>query len=285
MASQPSHRTSHALSLVVLALAVATLAGTAGSLAVSDDGADDRLELLRTMAELDRAYIPALWWTGQKDQPKAGAAMDRLRAVWMGIEPILAESPLLDEESSAELGGVARSVTKASSILEGVEEGGDLHGAHEALEGVRLRMLELRRRNGLPYFLDLLTEYHEAMEAIVLAAAAGDDDDVARVRELMPRARTLWEAAEGHPFDNQVFRLQPHELRRRQQAMAATTEALEALETALDAADGEENRKRILEAARSIKPPFAHLMLLFGGLHPGAMTGSHPASATGSGNV
>jgi|GEM_PF-880769 len=281
MAPEPTHRTSHALSLIVLTLAVATLAGTATSLAVSDTGADDRLDLLRTMAELDRAYIPALWWTGQQDRQRAGAAMNRLNAVWMGIETMLADSSLLDDRSAADLEAVAGSIARASTLVEG---DGELHDAHQVLEEIRLRTLELRRRNGLPYFLDRLTEYHEPMEGIVLAAAAADDDAVARIEELLPRARTLWRAAEEHAFDNRVFHLEPHELRRRERTMAVTTAALDALEAALQASDEGESRTRALEAARAIKPPFARLVLLFGGLNPGARPGTNtkPASSTGS---
>lgn len=277
MATETTHRTSHALSLVVLVLAIATLAGTASSLAVSDRTADDRLDLLRTMAELDRAYIPALWWTGQKDRERASTAIDRLHAVWMGVEPILTESPLLDGASTEELEAVRRSIARGASLVDG---DGDLHEAHEALEEIRLDTLELRRRNDIPYFLDRLTEYHEPMEAIVLAAVSGDDSAVDRIRELAPQARSSWRAVEDHPFDNRVYRLERHELHRRERAVAEEAAALDTLEAALAASQDGGDPTAILAAARGIKPPFTRLVLLFGGLKPG----ERPSAPTGPAN-
>jgi len=42
--------------------------------------------------------------------------------------------------------------------------------AHEALEPVRLRRMPAREQSGIGHYPDLLTAFHEPMEAIVLAA-------------------------------------------------------------------------------------------------------------------
>ena len=86
--------------------------------------------------------------------------------------------------------------------------------AHEALEHVREVLMKLRQRNGIDYFIDRLTAFHEPMEAIVLAAKdkTGDtltDADIALIRKRMPQAEQAWQRVAAAKLDASDYRLTP----------------------------------------------------------------------------
>lgn len=69
-------------------------------------------------------------------------------------------------------------------------------------------------RNGIDYFIDRLTAFHEPMEAIVLAAKdkTGDtltDADIALIRKRMPQAEQAWQRVAAAKLDASDYRLTP----------------------------------------------------------------------------
>jgi hypothetical protein len=127
----------------------------------------------------------------------------------------------------------------------------------------------MRLRNGLEYYPDLLTAYHDPMEAIVLAARdeALDDEALrARLRTLLPQARALWDRVMEAELDNALFGLTPQQLARREELVAGENRALIELGKALV----EGSPLPLRPIARSLKPPFAQQVLLFAELPEGA---------------
>jgi hypothetical protein len=221
--------------------------------------------LLRGMAELDGAYLPALWLTGQGRLDEARLALDALDAEWSAFRSEHGASPVLDASSGEDLDEVRRRLEEAGRLL---RAGGDAHQAHQALEGIRTRLRDLRRRHGLEYYPDLLTDHHGAMEAIVVAAkdrSLGGDELRARLLKLHADARGTWDRVLSAKLDETLFDLTPEELARRRRLVFAEHAALDQLEAALR--DGGEAALR--EAGLGLEPPFARQVMLFARMPPG----------------
>ena len=222
------------------------------------------------MAGIERVYVPPLWLSSQGRGEQALQAVRRLATAWEGFVASFGASDRLDAASAADLEAVSAAVARAASLLDPGPDGlaaeaERVHEAHEVLEGVRIRLREMRLRNGIEFYPDLLTAYHDPMEAIVLASRDEELDDEAlraRLRALLPEARTLWNRVVTAEFDNAVFELTPQELAQREKLVAAEVKALADLAQALT----EGSPLPLRPTARALKPPFAQQVLLFADL-------------------
>jgi hypothetical protein len=240
------------LPILVLVL-IWTLAG--GGRADDGGGVDPGDPVRRGMAAFEGPYIAALWSTGNESPERAVAAVARTSAAWSAF---MAEQ---GEALSSLRGGDAAVTAVAARIEEAVALAPDApREAHEALEGVRLRLRELRVANGIAYFPDHLTAYHGPMEAIVLAGKSGEADGVATIRATFPAVRAAWSDVESAPSQNDLFGFSAAERKRREELLAAGRSAVDALAAALEAGDP----GAIRAAAVALKPPFARLVLLYG---------------------
>jgi hypothetical protein len=153
------------LRIAVLSLALAGLS-LAGASAASGLPSD----LVPAMVALDRSYIPALALSGQPDQmAKAKASLASFESAWTTFKNGVGAQPGFDEEWRHNLERVDGAIAKAKQALL-VE--GNAAGAHEALEAVRMTLLDARQRQKVPYFLDYVTLYHNSMEDILNGKSA-----------------------------------------------------------------------------------------------------------------
>ncbi len=217
---------------------------------------------LTEFVALDRAYIPPLYFTSVEDLEASRASFARLKEAWKTFRAAAADI-FDDPEWSGELATLEQQVEKAGAII---AEGQDLKAAHEELEHLREVLLTARRRNAFDYYVDYLTAYHEPMEGIVLTAKETPPEQwteatTARIREYLPEAEALWAAVREAAFEPSAYDFDEQRQQKMQQFLAAETEALQQLKTALD---GQVPAAQLRAAAMRIKPPFAGLFQLFG---------------------
>ena len=82
--------------------------------------------------------------------------------------------------------------------------------AHEALEMVRIAFWKARSDMGIDYLLDLLTAFHEPMEAFVdLAEKPGADP--AKLKSLLAELSEKWTIVEKAKLDTKLFGLKRRE--------------------------------------------------------------------------
>lgn len=214
-------------------------------------------ELLRDMAAFDRAYIPALVLTAEADDSgKAVMAVKDFKLRWFTFK-----AKYEGRGWDTELGQVEDMIMEA----DGQVNVGDLKAAHDALEGIRQVMFEIRRGEGMEYFLDYLAEFHGPMEAIVLAVKDKSPDDIGEtelqvVRANLFSAAALWEKAETARFDRGGFRMSQSQADKLAACMDRERKALRELESALASGD----RRAVVKAALDIEPNFMEAYRLFG---------------------
>ena len=124
--------------------------------------------LVADFATFDQAYVPALALTKRGTLAACRAAMERLNVSWGKLKDKHGGSMPADPAWAGDFDRVSGLITRASKRL----AENDQEGAHELLEGVREVFLKTRRRNGIDYYLDYLTQFHDTMEKIVMPAAA-----------------------------------------------------------------------------------------------------------------
>lgn len=214
-------------------------------------------ELLGDMAALDRAYIPAFVLTAEADESgEAVMAVKDFKLRWFTFK-----AKYSGRGWDAELGRVENIIMDADRRV----NGGELKAAHDALKGIRGVMLELRRSEGIEYFLDYLAEFQGPMEAILLAVKDKSPDDVGEtelevVRANLFGAAALWEKAETARFDREVYGMSQSQADRLAACMARERNALRELERALSSGD----RRAVTKAALGIESDFLEVYRLFG---------------------
>jgi hypothetical protein len=217
------------------------------------------------MIALDRAYIPALVVTNRPDAQVAARAMNALNAQWRTFKGRYAGAATGDPKWAGSVTDVDDHIGRADRI---VAEGKDLPAAHDQLEGVRATLLASRTRMKMPYYLDGLTRYHDAMESIYLAgkgkdAATLSDELVASIRNELPAAEQSWQAARAQPIEPE-FGLTPAKRADVEAHYARIDRSLADLRAALASGD----KGAIARAAQGVRPPFSALFSSFGDFGP-----------------
>jgi hypothetical protein len=223
--------------------------------------ADEAQALLDDFANFDRAYVPALALTKMGTPEASGKAMARLKDQWQEFDAKCHKAMPKDSQWPKDFDRVSRAISEAAKHL----ADGQQPEAHESLEAIRELLLESRRRNGLDYYLDHLTEFHATMEEIVLAVKVEKpsdlkEDTIESIRGRTRKAIEQWEQVKSAPFQPQRFGFDDKKVAQREQLLKAETQALKKLEEALK----EDDKARIISTGMAIKPVFAKNFMLFG---------------------
>jgi hypothetical protein len=218
-------------------------------------------DLIKDMAGLDRAYIPALSLTSAGNVPMSQKAMRVLTDTWQAFKAKYADYSF-DDHWTADFAYVDGQIRQAAAI---VATGRNVIEAHETLEGVRERLLETRHRLGIDYYVDYLTVFHGPMENIFLPTkdktpATLSEAELTKIRAALPAAKTAWSKVESARFDNNVFALSDQKLAEWREARRAEADALNAVEAALQSGD----KGALIKAATALRGNFAKLFTLFG---------------------
>ena len=217
--------------------------------------------LLADMVTLDRAYIAALALTSQEKLEPSQRSMAILVPTWAAFQAKYVGANPADPQWRPDFDAVDGMIARADEI---VRTNSGLVAAHDELEGVRITLMELRERNGLPYFVDHLTRYHEPMEAIVLAAKGKTPEtltaaDLDVIRGHLPEAHAIWADVVAAPFDATLFGFGAEKHAALQKQVSMEANALAQLQAALDAGD----TPAIIQRSMALKGVFAPLFMMF----------------------
>jgi hypothetical protein len=113
-------------------------------------------------------YKRTLVVTQKGIQETALGQMAKSREAWYQIVWRYYETPPEEYADDEHWHSDLAAITGRLHIAEWMATGGDLDGAHETLEPVRWVWLGVRERNGVHWFGDELTRYHDVMEPVVL---------------------------------------------------------------------------------------------------------------------
>ena len=214
-------------------------------------------------AALDKAYIPALALTNQNEPEKSKAAMAKLKDAWRVYAATYRAAKPSDRTWRQGFADIDSWLAQADAT---VTTGTRLA---DTLEYVRVTLMQLRQKNGIDYFLDHQTAFHEPMEEIVLTVKGKTPDtltpkDVEKIRQHIPALTTRWSAVQKAPVNPADFGFDSARSTKMKQLMDQETAAISALLAVLAQPDN----ATVIQRAAAIKPPFAQLYMLFGGFSP-----------------
>ena len=229
--------------------------------------ASARADLVEDSAVFDRAYIPALAYTSQGNRPQSTQAMAQLLPAWAAFRDAHSGDHPEDAQWRKSFASAGQYIADAQAIVD--NSGRPLTDAHEALEPVRILFMHLRQGHNIEYFVDHLTAFHEPMETIVLTAKdekiGGSEEKLKKIRATLPALQTAWHQVQAAPLESGRLMLDAATFDQVKRLMQKETEAIHALEASLAGDDPQ----AALRLAMGIKPPFARLFMLFGGLTTG----------------
>lgn len=221
-------------------------------------------DVVADSAVFDRAYVAALALTSQNEADKSKKAMAKLNQAWRTYAGSYRTHKPADAAWKNGFAEVDTAIAKADAL---VAQGDSLAAAHEALEPVRVILMQLRRKNGIDYFLDHQTAFHQPMEDTVLTAKGKTSDsltqyDIDKMRRLLPTLEARWSAMQNAEFEPAKFGFDEGRRAKLKQYSELETLAIAALKRAL----AESDKAAIIQRAQAIKPPFAQMFMLFGDL-------------------
>ena len=225
--------------------------------------------ILRSMAELDRVYIPSLLLTNLQKQRESEIAMERLKGEWDKFYKryynlkIKYGMNITDKFWKEDLDVISGLLVTAEALV-GEKKLGE---AHEQLEVVREVLGDLRHRNGLVYYLDGMNEFHDAMEQIILSLRGKDrlfDKDLERLRGLFKQAQKSWTKVSRAEIDPDLFSFDPAKVDAVRKRVKEEERVLALFAAALSSQDAD----RIFQAAQDLKPNFVVLYKAFGDFQP-----------------
>ena len=240
--------------------------------------------ILKSMAELDRVHIPTLIFTNLHRQRESEIAMERLSREWQKFKQKYYHLEfkygldITDKFWKEDFDRIDLFLTTAEVFI-GERK---LAEAHEELERVRFVFRELRKRNGLDYFLDGMTEFHEPMEQIILTLRGKDnisEEDLFRLEALFREAWGSWERVAAAEIDPEVFGFDPEKMEAIKERIKEEQSLLENFAAALSA----RNADQIFQGATDLRPNFVVLYKAFGDFQPifGKIIEERKASVSG----
>jgi hypothetical protein len=218
--------------------------------------------LIRDFVSFDRAFIPPLSLTNQEKADPSRKAIQVLKEEWGRFKNKYFSANPKDTKWKEDLDLVESKILSAERII---DDGKNLMEAHETLEAIRYAFLGLRKRNGIEYYIDHLSEFHEHMEAIVHAAsdttpATFTEKEKAFISKECAEATRIWSAVQALPFDKELYGFDDRREAKRQDLLLREAEALLSLKKSLESGDA----RQIIQAAKGVRPNYAQQYMLFG---------------------
>lgn len=174
--------------------------------------AAEEAALLAEMAELDKAYAPALFYTNisssslpnNKVIDVANAAIATYKSRWQAFR----EANEAGFATAADYDAIDAFIATAEAAYASAQVGDDASVAHDAFEAIRDKLAEMRQVDGITdYMMDFLTDVHHKMEYVdnaYVAYMASAKDDAAKallvstVTEPLAALSTAWDAHMAH---------------------------------------------------------------------------------------
>ena len=219
-------------------------------------------ELVKDMIKFDQLYIPVLALTSLGEVQGSRVAFASLEPVWLAFKNKYYSSSVNDPSWKKDFDKVNGYIKSSKNIR---MKGTNLSQAHEQLEHVRVIFMGLRNRNGINYYIDHLTRFHEPMENIVLTVKGKTADtlsnkDVDTIKQTLPGAIDLWHKASDSRFDANLYGFNKNKVKMLKSTIKKEQTALMHLQQAIK----ENNKNRIIKTSLAIKPNFAKIFKAFG---------------------
>jgi hypothetical protein len=218
--------------------------------------------IIKDTAVFDKAYVPALFLTGQGKVEESKLSMKFLKEGWTAFTKKYYSALPNDVQWKKDMDKVEDLIMTADKTVTGEK---NLPSAHEDLEGVRMILMDARKRNKIEYFPDYLTEFHGFMEEIFDAADKKkpetlSETDIQTIKKVLPDAIESWNAVKKAEFRPELYGFSPEQVQKMRNLQKTEEDALLTLQEALNNSD----KVEIIKHSLSLKSKFIPVYMLFG---------------------
>jgi hypothetical protein len=218
--------------------------------------------ILKDMADFDKVFIPSLSLTNKNAVGPSTKAIKAVKEKWAAFTAKYAKAMPNDSDWAGDLEMGKEAIGKA--FME-ITQNKDCDAAHNELEEVRFITLQMRTRNKLPYYLDLLNQYHEDMEPLIHSvdiskAKSWGEKELADIAKSAEVAKKSWASAAKARIDRDALGFSDQQVKKLKQAYKAGLDNFAALDNALASSD----RAGIVKAIKRVKPHYKSAFKLFG---------------------
>jgi hypothetical protein len=248
--------------IVLAAVAVMALGSAAGAQGARSTE-KRQVSYVDAWERANAPYKRALYATNLKQAAEGLRFLQDFRARWSGFRAAYDAAPPSPFKKDRRWAADLRDVTAWADSADREIRANRLKPAHDTLELIRIRWMEMRVRNRVPTFGDALTDFHEPMETIVttLKGSAPEKlsaEALAILRKGLPDVQRTWAGIRR-------FRTPADEMSKARKARRKTMTdrfgaAVEAYTVAVRAGD----RGAIFRNGQRIRPLYAPLYLQFG---------------------
>jgi len=230
-----------------------------------------------TSAELDKAYVPSLFYSNIFPVPNASIAMstnntfEKLKVQWLDYKSTI-ENTHNEHDFSGYFNDINHSIDTADRLLQTTIQSdtypADISIAHEALESVRDNLGKMRKEIDSNYFMDYVTTAHHAMEPIAGAVTQFSQNSITieqlctKLESSLPLFTTSWQTLQSEYNANSISKLYNHSTPKNTHMsnnINAMSKTLTNLSTTLPTCDA-----NVSIEAKKIKPIFVKIFLGFG---------------------
>ncbi|MDI6731902.1 MAG: hypothetical protein QME05_04915 [Candidatus Margulisbacteria bacterium] len=225
-------------------------------------------KLLKSMADLDAALIPPIILTQLGKQEDSKIAMERLKSQWDNFYETYYPLEMkygvniVDKLWKSNLNAAKGLIASAEAAV----KLGSLSQATAQLGKVENIFREIRRQHGLPYILDDMLDFSDAIKEIETRCAQKklNERDFAQLRQTFDQAGKTWEKICAEPINGKLFGFTPEKVKALKKKIRAENTALEGLSSSIYAA----NKEAILSAAAAIQNDLVQIIRAFGDFNP-----------------
>ncbi len=223
--------------------------------------------ILKDMAYLDKAYIPALVLTSQKDPVLASKAIKKLKTQWDFFKTRYQKNQLTDESWKTGFQKIDNLIKQAENIVRNKKP---IEYAHYQLEEIRTILYDLRKKHNIDYLLDTLTDFHDEMRNIILTAMDKspnmlDSSDITIINKALKKIRNIMIEFKNILTKKQeeiisIFGLSRKDMDKINKNISQEIQIMDKLEDALK----ENNKEKIIKYSLKLKLPYKKIYTTFG---------------------
>ena len=229
------------------------------SAAIAEDWSTD-IALVKDMVVLDKAYIPALLSTRNKDVSRSRESIGQLSESWVTFQ--LKWHDVVNAEWQSGFRKIDRLIAEVHTLD---QEELDLDEAYQKLDAIRHTFAALRLERSIEYFVDFVTATEIALDEVARTAADTKSDSLSSeevdvVRQQLRIAQDNWKIVAHTRIDKIIYRIDIYYMG---DVASTRAEGLVLFEDVIRSVD-QLNRTALIEKVTQISKKVEHFLEILG---------------------
>lgn len=233
------------------------------ALLACSNSTSQQIELQKSMAQFDQAFLPMLLYTYEGNTVQAKKMVFYVEFQWQRLKN-QHQNQIAEPDWKETFRSVSDWLSDAYYAIDA--DCPELALSH--LEHAKYELIALREQYDIDYYLDDLYDFQTTIDVVYETA---NDEMLCLLQwedleQQVTDANFAWQVALAQPFDKQLFEFDENKEMQRRIAMQAVSDAMGHLNEMLECAD----REQVALACKKLVPVFMQVLQLFGNFEESA---------------